>query len=73
MIATVILNNPVHIQIHCSLVVLIRLIVVRSPCNVHVHPRELHLELRESVTFIDYSVLHRQYHSTHASYSFIYY
>ena len=63
----------IHIQIHCSLVVLIRLVVVRSPYNAQVQPRELHLGLRKSVTFIYYSVLHRQYHSIHAAYSFIYY
>ena len=56
MTPTIVLNNPVHIKKHCSLVVLIRLVVVRSPYNVQVQPRELHLGLRKSVTVIDYSV-----------------
>jgi len=58
----------VRIRIHCSLVVLIRLVVVRSPYDAQVQPRELYLGLRKSVTIIDYSVLHCQYHSTHAPY-----
>ena len=35
----------IHIQIHCSLVVLIRLVVVRSPYDARVQVRELHLGL----------------------------
>jgi hypothetical protein len=62
----------IRIQIHCSLVELKRLVVVRSPYDAQVQPRVLHLGLGKSVTVIDYSVLDCQYHSTHAPYSLIY-
>jgi hypothetical protein len=49
-------KTVIHIQMHCSLVVFIRLVVVRSPFDAQVQLRELHFGLRKSVTVIDYSV-----------------